>query len=580
MGSRRELLTAEESYGKRSSSEILEFGGTMKLLTQRVQLPSVLVWLCGWAWLSLPAQQTATPAPADQTASPPAPAPAPGSQEPASAPDDSKPQQNTDGTFTIQRTVRLVVLDMVVTDPKGNVVTNLSRESFHVEEAGQPQQIQNFEPAGAHPIDPQATIDSTADLDRLAPRAPVNIILLDEFNTRFEDMAFARYSLKKYLDRQPAKLATPTILIAVSLEKFTVLRDYTQNKDELLSALDHHFVAYPWQVQQGAWVGERYATAFVTLRRVAEAVRGHPGHKNMIWIGRGFPSLNFARVSADTQDHIESAVRSCLIMLRNSRITLYTIDPAGVMVNPSEYGGGFIADDPFGGNYQFDRLARATGGGALYGRNDVDAEIGTAIHDGSSFYTLSYRPSNPPSPADIKKFRRIKVTVDRPDLKVITREGYYPSTPPAPVDMQNPSRRLVTDLVAAEASTMVYDGVPVSLVPSPGDPNTYTVRVDAKGLVWSPGAGTTERQAEVILLVATFDSKGKELTRAAKTILAKAPPTEPDNGELKRGLDIQYKLESNPKAVRARFVVRVSSTGRIGTADATLGQTAGGVHAQ
>src|ERR1700735_2392127 len=130
--------------------------------------------------------------------------------------------RDQNGTFTIQRTARLVVLDMVVTDAKGNVVRDLKRDDFHVTELDQPQTILNFEEAGAHTLSPDITIDSTADLDRLAPRAPVNIILLDEFNTHFEDMAFARYSLKKYLEREPGKLSMPTMLIAVSLQQFTV----------------------------------------------------------------------------------------------------------------------------------------------------------------------------------------------------------------------------------------------------------------------------------------------------------------------------------------------------------------------
>jgi VWFA-related protein len=465
-----------------------------------------------------------------------------------------------------------VVLDMLVTDAKGNVVNDLKQQDFHVEEAGGVQDIQTFEQAGEHTPDPQISIDSTADLDRLAPRAPVNIILLDEFNTRFEDMAFARYSLKKYLDKQPAKLTAPTILIAVNLEKFTVLRDYTQSKDEILSALESHLVAYPWQQAQGAWVGERYATAFITLRRVAEAVMGHPGHKNVIWIGRGFPSLNFARVSVYTQDHIESAVRSCVNILRNARITLYTVDPAGVMLHPSEYGGGPLANDPFGGNYQFSLLAKATGGAALYGRNDVDAEIDTAIRDGSSFYTLTYRPNNPTS--DLKKFRKIKVTLDRPGLTVTTREGYYTAAPPQPVDPENPSRRLIADLVAADTSTMVYDGIPISLMASPADPDSYTVHVDAKGLSWAPATDTQPRRTDLILMVSTFDSKGKELKREARTIGANAPPTVPPTGRLERSVDISYKMDHNPKAVRARFVVRATSSGRIGTADVVLGPNA------
>ena len=533
-----------------------------------VAIAVVAVGVC----LSSFAQQPVSPSTPEQPASPPAqqpPSPPP-QQTPPDTAAGSTNAQNSGGAYTIQRTVRLVVLDMLVTDSKGNVVNDLQQQDFHVEEAGGVQDIQTFEQAGAHTPDPQISIDSTADLDRLAPRAPVNIILLDEFNTRFEDMAFARYSLKKYLEKQPAKLTAPTILIAVNLQKFTVLHDYTQSKDEILSALESHLVAYPWQQQQGAWVGERYATAFITLRRVAEAVLGHPGHKNVIWIGRGFPSLNFARLSVDTQDHLESAVRSCVNILRNARITLYTIDPAGVMLHPNEYGGGPLANDPFGGNYQFSLLAKATGGTALYGRNDVDAEIDTAIRDGASFYTLTYRPNNPSS--DVKKFRKIKVTVDRPGLTVTTREGYYTTAAPPPVDPENPSRRLIADLVAADTSTMVYDGIPISLMPSPSDPGSYTVHVDAKGLTWSPATDTQPRHTDLILLVSTFDSKGKELKRVAKSIGVNAAPTVPPSGRLEQSVNISYKIDHDPKAVRARFVVRVTSSSRIGTADVVLGQ--------
>ena len=460
---------------------------------------------------------------------------------------------------------------MVVTDAQGNLLSDLKRDEVHVQEAGELQNIENFEAAGAHMPDPNVSIESTADLDRLAPRAPVNIILLDEFNTRFEDMAFARYSLKKYLDKAPGKLDAPTMLIAVSIDKFQVLRDYTQNKDEILSALDHHFGGNPWQVHQGAWVGERYATAFITLRRVAEAVIGHPGHKNMIWIGRGFPSLNFFNQPVDTATRVNTAVQDCVNRLRDARITLYTIDPAGVMVNPGEYGGGIYSYDPFGGNYEFNRLARATGGRTLYGRNDVNAEIGTAIQDAASFYTVTYRPTNASN--DPQKFRRIVVTIDRPGAKVITREGYYPraSAPAKPFDPQNPSRRLVTDLLAADNSTMVYDGIPLTIKPSPNDPDTYLLRVEAKGLVWTPVTDTDKvRHADIIVLASTYDKKGKELKRVAKTLRASAPDTVAPTGRLDRAMEIAYKLDHDPKAVRARFVVRVIATSRMGTADADL----------
>jgi len=501
-----------------------------------------------------------------QPVPPPTPAAAP-----AQAPNPAQPQKSPDGAFTIRSFSRLVVLDTVVVDAKGAVVKDLKREDFHVEEAGLPQTILNFEATGAHLPAPEAVIESTADLDRLAPRAPVDIVLLDEFNTRFEDMAFARYSLKKYLQKQPDKLVTPTMLIAVSLQHFTVLHDYTQNKDEILSALDHHFAANPWQIRQGAWLGERYATAFLTLRRVAEAVIGHPGHKNMIWIGRGFPATHFGGWAIDTENRIDNAVQDCVNVLRDARVTLYTVDPAGVMIDPSVYGGDPMVD-PFGGNYEFSRLAKATGGRTLYGRNDVDMEIQTSIQDGANFYTLTYRPAN--TTLDPRKFRRIKVTIDRPGLKAITREGYYLQHGPGRVDPVNPSRRLVADLISADTSNMAYDGVSVTPVRSATDPDSFTLHVDGHSLVWTPAIDQEPRHTEVIVMISTFDKKDKELKREAKVVKIDAPSTVAPTGRLLRDLNIACKVDRNPKAVRARFSIRVSATGRIGTADATLGPDA------
>jgi VWFA-related protein len=541
-----------------------------------VKFSAALFVLLAPAWLL--AQQ----APASPAAAPASPVAAPASQDTA-APAQGHNQNQTPATrppyappassaatpgYTLHVVSRLVVLDMVVVDKKGNVVKDLGPDDIKVEEEGQPQTILHFEKAGAFTPPTALSIESTADLDRLAPRAPVNIILLDEFNTRFEDMAFARYSLKKFLEKQPDKLATPTMLIAVDLQHFTVLRDYTQNKDELIKALNHHFVAYPWQTHQYSWIGERYATAFITLRRVAQAVTGHPGHKNMVWIGRGFPAFNFANASIDSSNRVESAVQECVNVLRDARVTLYTIDPAGVQVNPGVYGGGPFGD-PFGGNYEFNQLAKATGGRTLYGRNDVDMEIGTAIQDGSSFYTLAYRPAN--SSPDPRKFRHIKVTLSRPDLSVITRAGYYLERGPVRVDAANPSRRLLSDLAAADSSTMVYDAVRIGVEAIPNDHTQFAIHVDGHNLVWTPATDTDPRHSEVVLVVSTYDKKDKELSRVAKMIRANAPTTVPPSGRMLRDMTLQQKIDANPKAVRARFTVRVSATGRIGTADVLLG---------
>ncbi len=485
----------------------------------------------------------------------PAPTPAP-AQTPAPAP------------YTVRTNARLVVLDMVVIDSKGNAVKGLTKDHFHITEAGDPQTIANFEEAGQHMAPADGAINSTAELDKLAPQAPVNIILLDEFNTLFEDMAFARYSLKKFLNKEKGPLSTPTMLIAVDLQHFNVLQDYTQDRDKILSALDHHFSAYPWQAKNGGWVSERYSTAFITLRRVAEAVEGHPGHKNMIWVGRGFPPLN-ATAAVDTQDRLFHVVQDTVNILRDARVTLYTIDPAGLQVNPAEsYGSDAAFNDPFGGNYQFAKLATATGGRPLYGRNDVDAEIGSAVNDGSSFYTATYRPTNTSN--DIRTFRRIKVNVDIPGLKAVAREGYYLAYLPPKVNVNAPSKLMMVDLNAAATSRMVYDGVAVTATPSPTTPGSLSIHVDAKSVTWFFATEDKPRHAEVVVLVETFDKKDKLLKEVARDLKINAAKTVAPTGRIEVPLNFDFPFEQDPKAVRARVVVRVSPQGKIGTADVNL----------
>ena len=486
-----------------------------------------------------------------------------------STPGSSQATRNPDGTYTIQTSTRIVILDVVATDAKGNMISGLNKSDFHVTEAGDPQNITNFEIGESRLPDPSLDIESTADLDRLAPRAPVNIILLDEFNTRFEDMAFARYSLKKFLERQPDHLTTPTMLIAVSLDKFDVLRDYTQNKQALIDALDHHFSGYPWRNNNNSWASERYGTAFLTLRRVAEAVTGHQGRKNMIWIGRGFPSLNMADVAIDTTNRINNYRQECVNSLRDARVTLTTIDPAGLMVDPGAYGSAAAFNDPFGGNYEFSKLAQATGGRTIYGRNDVDAQIGAAVEEGIHFYTLVYHPTNTSN--DPSKFRKIVVTVDRPGVTLSTRQGYYLSYGPGRVDPKAPSRRLISDLVSAEDSNMAYDGVDMTVTPTPGTPLSYVVHVAARSVGWYfPTAAEPFRHTELVLAVTTYDRKGKLLKQTANDMKFKAPDSASPTGRIEVPVNFPLKLDPDSKAVRARVVVRLGTSGRIGTADLDL----------
>src|SRR6266478_801449 len=105
---------------------------------------------------------------------------------------------------TLRVTTRIVVLDVVVTDKKVNLVSReLTRDDFTVLENGQQQAIRSFEPPGEHrmPVSGEAIVNSAADLKKIGD-APVTVLVLDELNSRFEDMSFSRQMMVKYLQAQ------------------------------------------------------------------------------------------------------------------------------------------------------------------------------------------------------------------------------------------------------------------------------------------------------------------------------------------------------------------------------------------
>jgi hypothetical protein len=104
----------------------------------------------------------------------------------------------------------------------------------------------------------------------------------------------------------------------------------------------------------------------------------------------------------------------------------------------------------------------------------------------------------------------------------------------------------------------------------PADRDSFQLRIEAKGLVWSFATDKEPRHANFAFVTTTFDKKGKVLKEVAKVAKVDAPATEPPRGRIELPVTISIKVDHNPKAVRVRFVVRITQTGREGAADATL----------
>ncbi len=400
----------------------------------------------------------------------------------------------------------------------------------------------------------------------MEPDAPVSIVVLDELTTKFEDQYFARYSLEKYLGKQGETLDQPLMLMARNLDHTQVLHDYTTSKREILDTLNRHFVGNDWRATDPNWTNEHILAAFASLIEIAKATQGHPGHKNLIWIGRGFPTIQPSDVTPENEDPLETAIAQCINLLRDARVTLYTIDPAGVTAAPAtlDANGVLTNDDPFGGAVSFDKMATATGGQALHGRNDVDRMIGLTVSDGQIFYSLAYRPASSITADKPKEFRRIRVALKDRTLVAITREGYYLAKPDVPA-LKDESGKLSQqsrfNLSAASQGLMVFDGIPLTVTRDEATSDRFRLAFPAASLGLKDDG--SRLIGEVSLIVLSFDETGKLLNRTGKVISLHLARLQPGETEARK-VQIATSLDTNTPAARVRFIVLGNTNGRIG----------------
>jgi VWFA-related protein len=480
---------------------------------------------------------------------------------------------------TIHVTTQLVVLDVVVTDKNGNLVTKpLTKDDFSILDDGQPQTIRNFEAPDLHDMpDPgQDIVHSAADLSKIG-NAPVTMLVLDELNNRFEDISYAKQMLEKYLRSQPAILPSPAVLMVAESSTFQQLHDYTQNRDDLLAALKSHVPQFPWKANNrtGPAAMERMAQVLGALQQLAESSTGTSGRKNLVWVGSGFPTTDLTGVNNDAAQVLEAAIRRVTARLLAARVTLYTInptlaststldveDPSDLDLAVDENGG-----DPFSSSgISFTALAPSTGGVAFTGRNDLNNLIAASIDRGRTYYTLSYRPTEKTT-VDPRKFRVIHVLMKDKNLRAVTRTGYYPQPAAdlnpvldATMDRKQARANLQLDLSAALTTMVAYNGLTVSAKKTGS--GEYAIHVAENGMEWSPVELNGKQQSEATVAAGWYDKKGKLLGHIVREELSARVG-------IGTGADYRLLIAVPPNICRLRIVVRDARDGHMGTLDVT-----------
>src|SRR5579863_8021908 len=321
----------------------------------------------------------------------------PGQDNSAPAQKPSTPQQQKpqEGGVSISVEVPVVTLDVVAATQNGDIIPGLKKENFRVLEDGQPQTITSFGPTDA----------------------PITMVVLLEFSnvrggwfsayaTYWADALFPNLNQKDWV-------ALVTFDMRPHMEV-----DFTQNKEEVRSAIYHLFVP-----------GFSESNLFDAILDTTERMKDVKGKKSILVIASGIDTF-----SKHTLDQT-------MKQLRGSDTSIFAVGVDRPISNWIEMQGRLSGRrnlDFLQAENQLKTFAQMTGGFAWFPQ--FDGELPGIMREVASFlrhqYSISYTPSNQNQDG---KFRKIKVELVAPDggplvvndqkrkkqkIVVYTREGY------------------------------------------------------------------------------------------------------------------------------------------------------------
>ena len=363
-------------------------------------------------------------------------------------------QEPVGGEYVLKSESPLVVLDVVVTDKKGEPVHGLKSSDFTVLEKDQKMTLQSFEEYRSDQASPPASLPTSqapgpnvfTNVADTRSDGPLNVLLMDALNTPVADQIYLREQMLEYVKKVPQ--GTRVAILGLSNRLYILQGDTTD--PAVLKADVQMFRAK--DVSLPLTLRGPYTRA--AIQDLARYLSGLPGRKNLIWFSGSF-SRRIVR-DLNREDRLIAAAdfaddeKWTANLLTRSRVAVYPIDARGLFTNPDMSAA--LAHPPGGetltgrtpGEFQqsevrfldqrasdkfgMQTLAEETGGKAFYDTNGLKEALQEAINDGSNYYTLAYVPTDHRWDGG---YRRVRVKLDQPDVNLFYRQGYFAYEPNA-----------------------------------------------------------------------------------------------------------------------------------------------------
>jgi Ca-activated chloride channel homolog len=275
--------------------------------------------------------------------------------------------------------VDLAMFGVTVLDRRGNLVTDLRRDEFHVSEDGRPQQIEHFAPAAGEGDD--------AALASLHPG-----LLLDTSQSMEDDLALARTAAIKFLNLLPAS----EDITLVDFDSEVRVTRYPQRD----------FARIVERIRGRRASGE--TALYDALGVYLDGASGQAGRPVLVIYSDGVDS----RSSLSFKEVVD--------LLKASNATVYAI---GLLDN--------TGSARLDARMRLQMMAELTGGTALFpsSARTLDAFYAQVLREIRAQYQLGYLSTN--AAAD-GRWRTVEVKVSRPGVTVRTRKGYFAAYKPGP----------------------------------------------------------------------------------------------------------------------------------------------------
>jgi VWFA-related protein len=218
-------------------------------------------------------------------------------------------QAPLDSGLLIQTETKMVLVDAIVTDKKGNYVADLKAKDFHVQEDGKDQPIKSF----SFEADP-ATGGSG--------RAHYLVLLFDGSSMNTGDQTVARQAAAKFIDTNAGpdrQMEIANFGGAVKVEQ-----KFTADAERLKAAVNA--VQFPAVSTNSSGPGGAAAADFAvhamlqSLRELAKGLGSVPGRKILVLFTAGFT------LSAERMSEATATINEC----NKSNVAIYPVDVRGL----------------------------------------------------------------------------------------------------------------------------------------------------------------------------------------------------------------------------------------------------------